>query len=159
MKKICLYTLVAAAALFISCNNDSSSGSVADYINPGFSTKTVLATKDYSIATFDWGAPSGSCQAISYQGKVNNIRYVGFAAKNGTSFNFKIYWPASSMPSGTISISGCTIILNEDRLTDQTLTVTINDEADDTYTLTFTSTITLPHYSINSGHFIRGQAY
>lgn len=160
MKKILFYILIASAALVISCNEDTSSDSTADYTNPGFTTKTVLATKDYNIASFDWGSASGSCQAVSFQGKVNNVKYAGFAAKNGTTFNFKIYWQASSMPvSSDITISGCTIKLNEDTLTNQTIRVSIVDETDDTYTITFLDPISLPSYTIAATNFVRGQFY
>ncbi len=146
----------------MSCTESSDSNGAGDYINPGFTAKVISSAKAYKIAG---NSNNGSaCQSIAYSGKVNNTRYAGFAAKNGTSFNFKIYWPASAITFGSQTISGCTIKLNaQPPLTNQTITVTITDETDGTYTLTFNSDISIGTYTIDgtSGapDYVRGQVY
>ncbi|HPS57240.1 MAG TPA: hypothetical protein PK514_03965 [Spirochaetota bacterium] len=163
MKKIFFYILILSGSLMTACTESSDNNGAGDYINPGFTAKDVLATKNYNIGGFVWngGTASTGCQAIAYSGKVSGTTYMGFAAKNGTSFNFKIYWPYTSFTSGTpLSITGCTIKLNDETpLTNQTINVTITDESDDTYTLIFNSNITIGSYTISSGNFIRGQLY
>lgn len=103
MKKTVFYILIVTGLLAAACSDGGGSNSTGAYINPGFTAKDVSSYKDFSIA----GATGNgtSCQAIVYQGKVNNTKYVGLAAKNGT-FSIKIYWGASSFPESVNLPSG-----------------------------------------------------
>jgi len=155
MKKILFCIVLLSAALIMACNEDSSTDSSSDYVNPGFTEKT-LNPKSYSgFGTAD--CPEGTgCQAIIYQGKINKVNYVGIAIKNGT-YNLKVYWPGTSVEFSSTDVTGCTVIDDGTKVTDQTITMQIVNEGDTTYTITFQSAVS--GTSITSGDTIRAQLY
>lgn len=103
MKKPVLYILLLSGLLMAGCAETSTSNEEGDYINPGFDLKTVSANKGFLIAG---NSGSGaSCQAIAFQGDVNQKEYVGLAAKNA-SFIIKIYWRGSSFPANVNLAAG-----------------------------------------------------
>lgn len=160
MKKIVFYIFLLSGSLILSCSEDSGSENPGDYINPGFTAKDVSTVKAYS--GFSSGCTGSGCKAIIYSGKVNNIRYAGIAVKE-SSYNFKIYWPASSIITGTpVTLTSCTVKQNNATETDVTVTnvtFTNNNDTPNTYTVLFADGITSPTITIAPGSSITGQFY
>lgn len=143
----------------MSCTESSDSNGAGDYINPGFTAKDV--NSDISYSTIAGGCTAGTgCQAIIYSGKVNNNKYVGIAVKN-TSHNVKIYWSASSIPTGTVTLTGCTVKEDANSATNVTITnvtFTNNNDTPNTYTIVFGDGISSGSISIGAST-IRAQKY
>lgn len=155
MKKIVFYILLLSGSLMMACTESSDSSDAGDYINPGFTAKTVNSTISYSNIAGGCTAGSG-CQAIIYSGKVNNNKYVGIAIKN-TSHNVKIYWSASSIPTGTVSLTGCTVKEDATTVSNTPITMEIINNGDTTYTINFDSAVA--GTSINASSSITAQGY
>ena len=135
-----------------------SSSDAGDYINPGFTAKTVNTNLAYTGISSGCTAGNG-CQAILYTGEVNNTEYVGIAVKN-SSYNLKIYWPGSSIEFNSTSIPGCTVKEGTTTISNTVITMSIHQNADPyatTYTITFSSTIA--GTDISSGDTIVAQLY
>ncbi len=165
MKRIVFYILLLSGLLAMGCKTDSDNDETGEYINPGFTTKTVDANKDFSIA----GATGSgeSCMAIVYQGKVNNINYVGLAAKNDT-FSIKIYWGASSFPESVNLPAGSYTIkitsgANTYTTTTDSLVLTRTQPNTGLYRYTFVSAITVTGTAgdiiIGANDYIEGYIY
>lgn len=158
MKKLVFYILLLSGSLMMACSDTSSSTEAGDYINPGFAEKDVSTVKAYS--GFSSGCTGSGCQAIIYSGKINGTNYVGIAIKE-SSYNFKLYWPATSIPTGTVSIGPCTIKQNSDSETNITIsnvTFTNNNPTSNTYTIAFGTGITSTTINIPAGS-ITAQLY
>jgi len=169
MRKIILIFAVLLSAAIISCSGDSDSDVSVGYIDPGLdSAKTVNANKSYTV-TGESCAASVNCNAIIYQGTLNDVAYTGIAVNNTSGFYFKMYWKGASLPgtSSTATISGTVdyIKIKKSAISEQSVNsvpfeVTIKNEDDGTYTLTFINNpITVGSQTISVGNTIRAYKY
>ena len=75
---------------------------------------------------------------------------------NSSSFKFKIYWKANSIPTGTgLTLSSCTIKISDNSNSYSATGVNVTDvdiasNGDGTYDITFNDTITVGGASITS---------
>ena len=153
MKRIFFLTILTfVTGLFIACNSSTSSTSTDEgYTDPEITTlKTLSVLKEYTFSgtpNFSCG-PANNCATIIYKGKLSKINYVGIAADNRplTTFKFRMYWVAESIPEGSgLTLPSCTIIINNESTSGVNVTgVTIVNNGDGTYS------ITLPAMSFGS---------
>ncbi|HOV08784.1 MAG TPA: hypothetical protein PK482_06690 [Spirochaetota bacterium] len=170
MKNIYLSLILCLAIAIISCGSGSSSSTETGYIDPGLTgEKTVNSNKGYTLTGIGESCgPNANCNAIIYQGTLNDVNYVGIAVNDkhdaSPDFNLKIYWQASSIPSSVDLAPGNFTIkiikgTSEYTSTTDNLKLTIADQGDGTYLITFTGNITVGSVSINSGSTIRAYKY
>lgn len=153
MKKIFLYTIIfLASGIIFSCGKSSDSDSDDSYTDPGnWSGFTLNTNKTYTIASTPGDSCSGqACCVIIYKGKLDGTKYVGIAADNRDdavppTFIFKMYWIASEIPTGTgLTLPSCTIKINDQSVSGVDITnVTITDEGDGTYSISFSGSYTV----------------
>ena len=178
MKKITLLMLIISAVFtIISCSGDSGGDTDKGYVDPGdWDGKFVSSLKSYSIAGQSCapGAPpdEGRCNTIIYKNKLNKVNYVGIAVNNAhlditpPSFNLKIYWEASEIPTGAgLTLNSCTAILNDQReenLTINGVTITnVTPGGSDVtvYTITFGTAFFIDGTNIGAGSTITAVKY
>ena len=148
MKKLCV--LIVFASLLSACGGKSGSSSEANFkITPNNIEKFESPLYLGQTITTNTGAHTIN-YAIIYSGTINNTNYVGIACsdnpKNET-YNFKIYFIADSIPTGSNNITGATVIQNGSRTTNESInlnisgptTVTGGDNSYDTYNITISS--------------------
>jgi len=159
--------LISILFYLTACSGDSSSSTETGYVDPYLTSEKTVALKSYTLGSQSCSS-SKSCGAIIFQGTLNDSNYVGFAVNDkhdaSPDFNLKIYWQASSIPSSVDLAPGNFTIkiikgTSEYTSTTDNLKLTIADQGDGTYLITFTGNITVGSVSINSGSTIRAYKY
>lgn len=166
MKRISLLAiLIFITGIMFSCSDSSGSDSEEGYIDPGLTAKTVSSSKSYAF-TADSCGPDESCGAVIFSGELNDVDYVGIAAdnrdtNNPPTFKFKLYWKASSIPTGTnLTLPLCTIIINNDSVSNTDVTnVDITNNGNGTYTIDFNATVFVGGSSIAIGNSVTAYKY
>lgn len=174
MKKIALVISILSAFFIISCSNDGGDDTERGYVDPGsWSGKTINANKSY---TFTGETCTGEeCSAIIYRNELNDTNYVGIAVNDkhlgaASDFSLKIYWQSSTIGSVNLAPADYSIKVakgtNEYTTTPDNLNITVTDEGDGSYSVSFTTNnivITDPTdlstFTISIGNSIRAVKY
>lgn len=171
MKKITTIAAILSALFIISCSNDGGDDTETGYVDPGsWSGKFISPIKEYSIAGESCG-PDDQCNAIIYRNKLNDTNYTGIAVNDGhsstpPSFNLKIYWEATTIPTGAgLTLNSCTAVINDQKVENITInSVTINDVTPGgsevtVYEITFGTGFSVGTESISNGDSITAVKY
>jgi hypothetical protein len=104
MKMLCAVVILVLVSF--SCGGGSSSDGTSDYILQPGSLSTTTFNTSYNIT---YGASqSGNYYAVLYKGTTNGTPYVGITLDEdgnpATSFNLKLNYQSSILPSGDITL-------------------------------------------------------
>lgn len=162
----------------ISCNSSSSSSSDEGYIDPGLTAKTVSSSKQYAFVGIgeSYGAAS-DCNAIVFQGELNDVNYIGIAANDkytanaSPDFSIKVYWNGTAITTGSgiinLTSANYTIMVNKGVNTYTTTTdpliMTVTNPSSGIYNFNFDAAIDVTGpagtLTININDFIQGYKY